>query len=242
MKLKIKIKEQPDDSTCGPTCLHSVYNYLGYPISLEKVIQSVKTLEDGGTLAVLLAQDALKRGFDTELYSYNLKIFDPSWASLSNIELIDKLEAQLKYKKGIKFTEASKAYIEFLHLGGELSFKNLTTKIIKGYLSEGWPILTGLSATYLYQTKREFYPSKTNSVYDDLKGEPLGHFVILTGARKNHIYVADPYLENPFTRDHYYDVPADRLLNAILLGIITYDANLLVIKPKNEKNRRRHQS
>ncbi len=240
MKLKIDIKEQPDDSTCGPTCLHSVYNYLDYHISLEDVIHSVKTLDDGGTLAVLLGQDALRKGFDTELYSYNLKIFDPSWAGLDASELIFKLEEQLKHKKGKKFTDASHAYIEYLRLGGKISFDNLTTKIIKKYLSEGWPVLTGLSATYLYQTQREYYTSHTKSIYDDLRGEPLGHFVVLSGVKGNKIYVADPYRGNPFTRDHHYSVNVDRLLNAILLGIITYDANLLVIKLKNEKNRRRH--
>jgi len=232
MKIKIDIKEQPDDSTCGPTSLHSVYNYFNYKIELDDVIQSVKTMDDGGTLAVLLAQDALKRGFETTVYSYNLKIFDPLWCSLSNQEIIEKLESQLHYKKGAKFTEASRAYIDYLKLGGKISFDNLTTGIFKKYLSEGYPILAGLSATYLYQTPREYYPKNEVSVYDDIRGEPLGHFVVLCGIKGKYIYVADPYRGNPFTRDSYYKVDANRLLSAILLGIITYDANLLVIKPK----------
>jgi hypothetical protein len=33
-----------------------------------------------------------------------------------------------------------------------------------------------LSATYLYQTKREF-----DNEYDDIRGNPVGHFVVICG-------------------------------------------------------------
>jgi hypothetical protein len=41
--------------------------------------------------------------------------------------------------------------------------------------------------------------------------------------------VADPYQDNPYSSDLYYHVPVGRLINAIMLGIVTYDANLLII-------------
>lgn len=232
MKLNIEIQEQPDDSTCGPTCLHSVYNYFQNNIGLKKVIKSVSTLEDGGTLAVMLGVDALKRGYDAYLYTFNLRIFDPSWNELGAKELVKKLEKQLEYKKGKKFSDASHAYIEFLKKGGKILFQNLTTKLIKKYIENGVPVLAGLSATYLYQTPRELYLSNNKSVYDDIRGEPLGHFVVLFGVRDRYIYVADPYRGHPFSKTNYYKVEADRLVTAILLGILTYDANLLIIQPK----------
>jgi len=231
MTIPFKINAQPDDITCGPTCLHALYHHLGYDISLDEVIQSVKQLDEGGTLAVLLGIDALKKGFKAKLYSYNLKIFDPSWSTLSSEALIQKLEAQLLHKKGLKFTMASRAYIEFLKCGGTLCFENLTTDLILRYLKNNTPILTGLSATFLYQTPREYSTKKDVTIYDDIKGEPSGHFVVLYGVSENQIYVADPYHGNPFTVDHYYKVNADRLVSAILLGIITYDANLLILNP-----------
>jgi hypothetical protein len=43
--------------------------------------------------------------------------------------------------------------------------------------------------------------------------------------------VADPYQENPFYRNNYYEVKTTRLINSIMLGIVTYDANLLVVEP-----------
>jgi hypothetical protein len=43
------------------------------------------------------------------------------------------------------------------------------------------------------------------------------------------VLVADPYQDNPYSSDLYYHVPVGRLINAIMLGIVTYDANLLII-------------
>ena len=41
--------------------------------------------------------------------------------------------------------------------------------------------------------------------------------------------VADPFYENPLGEGHFYDVDVQRLIRAILLGAVTYDANLLVL-------------
>ena len=37
---------------------------------------------------------------------------------------------------------------------------------------------------------------------------------------------------NPVSNNHYYRVSIARLLGAVLLGILTHDANLLVIEPE----------
>ena len=60
--LDLEIELQPDDATCGPTCLQAVYRYYGDLESLEDVIAEVPQLETGGTLAANLAIHALKRG------------------------------------------------------------------------------------------------------------------------------------------------------------------------------------
>lgn len=227
-----KILAQPDDETCGPTSLHAVYNFYQDEVRLQEVIDQVDFLEEGGTLANLLGVHALKRGYKAKIYSYNLNVFDPSWAMLSHDDLIEKLNAQLKYKKGIKFEKATKSYIEFLKHGGEISFEDLTVDLLKKYLNRKRPVLTGLSATYLYDCKREYTNEENRSLYDDLKGYPMGHFVVLTAIDDdNMVEVSDPYRENPLSGDHTYKVDAYRLINAIMLGILTYDANLLILEP-----------
>jgi ABC-type bacteriocin/lantibiotic exporter with double-glycine peptidase domain len=53
------ILPQPDDSTCGPTCLHAIYRYFGDEVPLDQVIREVPSLHSGGTLAVMLRNHAL---------------------------------------------------------------------------------------------------------------------------------------------------------------------------------------
>lgn len=231
--IKFHIHPQPNDITCGPTCLHAVYRYYGDSISLERVISEVRSLKEGGTLATLLACHALKRGYHAIIYSYNLSIFDPTWFNLSVPELKLKLKAQAAVKKQGKLRIASKAYLSFLDLGGKLIFNDLTTALIRRYMKSNMPIITGLSATYLYQSPREY---GFNGDYDDIRGEPAGHFVVLCGynREKHTIRIADPLLPNPYADGNIYDVSSPRLICSILLGVLTYDAKLLIIKPKKD--------
>lgn len=117
--------------------------------------------------------------------------------------------------------------------GGEIRYKDLNTQLIKEILDQRTPILTGLSATYLYDCAREI--GETNQ-YDDIKGTPTGHFVVIKGYdhTKKVAYIADPLEKNPISETQHYLVNLPRLINAILLGIVTYDANLLVIKPVSD--------
>ncbi|HSQ41704.1 MAG TPA: peptidase-C39 like family protein [Fibrobacteraceae bacterium] len=231
--LRIEILPQPDDVTCGPTSLHAVYRRYGLNLPLKKLIQEIEFLEDGGTLAVFLGIDALKRGFRSRLYSYNLRVFDPTWINLDRADLIDRLRRQLSFKSDKKLGEASRAYIRFLEMGGEILFRDLSTQLLQGYFRAGVPVLAGLSATYLYSSKREYTNDQNQSVFDDLAGEPAGHFVVLYGIDKEHrILVADPDRSTPLGNSHYYQVESRRLVHSILLGILTYDANLLVITPR----------
>ena len=229
--LDFDIKAQPDEVTCGPTCLHALYQYYHDTIALKEVVSGVKHLKTGGTLAVMLGNHALKRGYKAHIYTYNLNVFDPTWFKQSSAKMIQNLKRQMQYKHNSrKLQVASKAYIKFLEAGGKILNSELDDKLIKSYLRRQVPILTGLSATYLYGTEREI--SATNK-YDSIKGEPVGHFVVVNGYDEptDMVYLADPMNPNPL-KSQYYSVNFDRLINSIMLGIVTYDANLLIIEPK----------
>lgn len=239
-ELKFDIQAQPDDITCGPTCLQAVYNFYEDDVPLSRVIAEVPALAAGGTLAVLLGDHALRRGYQATIYTYNLEVFDPSWF-LSNGKtqqapdrqfLIERLAEQRKHKPWMKLQTESAAYAEFLTLGGTIRMQELNSQLIRGFLKKSTPILTGLSSTYLYFSKREI---PENCQPDDVRGCPCGHFVVLCGYDKQArtVNVADPYLANPLGEKHHYDVSIDRLIAAILLGVLTYDANLLIIEPKH---------
>lgn len=234
LSLQFDIHAQPDEITCGPTCLHALYHYYGKNIQLKEVITGVKKLRTGGTLAVMLANHALQQGYAATIYTYNLQVFDPTWFAHPSEKIIEFLEAQMKFKsKKRKLQVASMAYIKFLSAGGQIRYAELDQTLIKEHLSRGVPILTGLSATYLYGTAREI---PQFDIYDSIKGEPSGHFVVITGydEEANSVLVTDPMEPNPLGKGQVYNVDFVRLINSIMLGIVTYDANLLIIEPKSK--------
>jgi hypothetical protein len=229
-RLPLQMRPQPDETTCGPSCLHAIYRYYGTDIPLEALIREVPSLKEGGTLEVFLGCHALRRGYSALIYTYNLKVFDPTWLVPGGPDIRERLRAQMAAKDVPKLHTASKAYLEFLELGGEIRFEDLTTVLIRKYLNKSVPVMAGLSATYLYRSPREF---GRDGNWDDIRGESAGHFVVLSGYNREDrtVLVADPLIPNPVSETQNYDVPIDRLLCAILLGVLTYDASLLIIRP-----------
>jgi len=235
--LDFDINKQPDNTACGPTCLHAVYRYYNDSISLQEVITGVSLMEEGGTLAVYLACHALRRGYKTTIFPYNLQIFDPTWSAIPRKEIAARLRRQLSFKKDMPgFELVTNAYLEYLELGGQLKFEVMTASLIRRYLKKSIPILTGLSATYLYDEARE-YDTGSDFTYDDVRGESTGHFVVLTGYNREDrsVSVADPLKKNPIASSRYYSVSIYRLVCAIMLGILSYDGNLLIIQTKKRK-------
>src|SRR3954468_19997940 len=140
---------QPDELTCGPTCLRKVYAFFGLEVEHDEVVASLERNDDGGTLAVFLGISALKRGFGARIFSYDLRIFDPTWFHLSGAELAAKIQARSPYLTDAKRLRAAGAYVRFLEMGGELCFDELTPSLLRSIIDRGHPILAGLSATYL---------------------------------------------------------------------------------------------
>src|SRR5262245_114699 len=231
----LEILTQPDDSTCGPTCLHAVYRYFKDSVSLDDVIAEVPRLAGGGTLAVNLANHALRRGYRALIVTYNLTAFDPSWFSGERPDLAERLRAQAIAKADPKLSAATEAYLEFLRLGGELTMEDLSPGLLRRWLEQRRPILTGLSATFLYRSAREVGDETLSE--DDVRGVPTGHFVVLCGwdGEERKVRVADPYQDELQTYEHIYWLPVERVINAILLGVLTYDANLLILDPPEER-------
>jgi hypothetical protein len=231
-RLDLTIQRQPDDTTCGPTCLQAVYAHFGDVVDVHQLVEEVDMLETGGTLATLLGLHALRRGYRATLYSFNLEVLDPTWRGFGRAALLAKLDAQERHRQG-RQALAVRAARDFIAAGGEVLQEDLTAQLIRKHLRRGHPILTGLSATWLYRCAREIGDTMTS---DDVRGDPQGHFVVLCGydPTEHRVWVADPYFPSPMASSHFYDVAMPRLVTAILLGALTYDAALLVITPPGD--------
>ena len=233
-ELTLEILPQPTDETCGPACLHAVYRFHDDAIALDQVVAEVTRLGTGGTLAAYLGLHALERGYRAAMYTYNLKLFDPTWFDDAEVRLEERLRAQAEVKPSARLRAATDAHLAYLEAGGALHFDELTPDLIRHPLSRGLPIMTGLSVTYLYGCARELYDAAGRGTYDSIRGFPTGHFVVVHGydPSTDSVLVADPYHDNPLPGlGPNYRVSVMRLLGAIMLGVLSYDANLLVIEP-----------
>ena len=145
------------------------------------------------------------------------------------MDIAERLVRQREIKSDARLQHVTEGYLEFLRRGGELKLADLSFEMVQGFLMKKMPLLTGLSSTYLYRNSREYGPEDRP---DDLRGGPAGHFVVIAGfdTSNNSVLVVDPYQPNPYTA-HAYWIPADRMIGAVLLGIVTHDANVLVISP-----------
>jgi len=210
LRLPVQTLPQPDETTCGPTCLHAVYRYWGDTEPLDTIIARMYRLERGGTFAVFLGCDALRKGYCATIYTYNVTVFDPTWF-MRGVDIAGRLVRQREVKHEERLQIATSGYLEFLDLGGRLRFADLSQVLVRALLRVRLPILTGLSSTYLYRSPREYGPHDT----------PV-----------------DPYQPNPYGKSHEYWLSIDRVVAAILLGIVTHDANLLVVYPRRKPAQR----
>lgn len=228
--LPFEIHRQPDDITCGPTCLHAVYRYFGDELPMAQLMAEIPVLEQGGTLGVLLANHALARGYSATMLTWSLRVFDPSWFRPDAPPLRERLLARAERARTPKLALACRAHAEFVERGGQLELVDLEPGVLRRFLKRRLPILTGVSATFLYRSKRE---RPDDNVPDDVNGDPVGHFVVLTGydAQEREVLVSDPLHPNPLAQAHTYPVAIDRVVGAIYLGVLTYDANLVIIEP-----------
>jgi hypothetical protein len=227
MKLALSVPQQPDDESCGITCLKAIYEYYAHPTSLDTLKHEIEHWRTGGTVSVNLARHALAHGYDAEIYTYNLKIFDPTWNELPPKELAQKLRLRQRRVRSEKQKDVIRFYLDFLKLGGRLRFDDLDEDLMSRLFKRHTPVICGLSATYLYQQSRETH----DNVEDDVTGHPVGHFVVVSAwdAQTRMVTIQDPLRKNPFSDTGTYRLPFVKFSNAVMLGILTYDENLLAI-------------
>jgi len=232
-RFPFEITPQPTETTCGPAALQSVYRHWGFELSVGRVIEDVTRLDGGGTWAVHLGRDALRRGFRARIYTCDLQLFDPSWFTVDGPPLADRLRLQTERRDQPPALAAQgRAYLDFLERGGEVRMEEMGTELVTRYLRRGIPVIAGLCCTWLYRSTRERWDGE-RAIPDDLEGTPTGHFVVVHGVDPVHraLALADPFLHRPHPGEHHYDVPIRRFFNALMLGVVTNDAKLLVLRP-----------
>ncbi len=230
---------QPDDTTCGPTCLAQVMRAFGADVDVPSLAASLCRNPDGGTLAVHLGQLALDRGWRARLYPFGMRVFDPTWWEVDLDRIAALLGARAHALPAGSARDEVLAWQRFVASGGRLGFHEPSPELFVDILATGRPVICGLNATRLYREPRTI--PETNAS-DPVHGWPAGHFVTVVGytGGGRHLHVVDPSPDAPFDaggarhgdrRLGRYPLPSDRLIHAILLGDVTRDAVLLEVWP-----------
>jgi hypothetical protein len=228
LELPVETLPQPDETTCGPTCLHAVYAYWDDPEPLHAVVKRMRRLDSGGTYAVFLGCDALRKGYKARIYTYNLTVFDPSWFGSARIDIRERLARQQRLKPDPRIYNATEGYLEFLELGGRIRFAN---PLAVAHRAGAAPALSAADGTLLDVSVPAASRVRSDDRPDDIQGVPQGHFVVIAGWQpdRRRVLVVDPYQPHRYGPALRYWLGIDRVVAAILLGIVTHDANVLVI-------------
>lgn len=232
-KLNIKIKEQKPDE-CLPACLAAVFEYYKIKVSEDEIIEKIsKNSFKAYDWDYLAGNLAIEKGLKAEIYSNVTTIFDPSWHSISQKNLIKKVEKLI-----IFFRKRSENYLQdpmkwgsffcpsvwmarelareaetlrvFLKVGGTINFKPISLKLIEKMIDSRIPVITHHNPTLLHRMKR-----RHNKRPDDIRGNTWGHVIIISGYTKNEFIISDP--AGLFYRGSLiYKVDKDLLLESIL--------------------------
>jgi len=151
----MKIFKQETDKSCGVACLRSIFNYYGNNFSEKDILKRNKFLEYGqgkvDNPLINLGLTGLKFGYKVEYIGYNPLLFFKK-----NFEKEIK-ERQKKFFGYGKFVVSSA--LNFLKLGGKISFDKLNVNRLKELIDKNKFILVEVKPAFLR------WPVNINSVH-----------------------------------------------------------------------------
>lgn len=211
-------------SSCGPVSLYNIYEHFGIKTSLHQILNDLKIDDKKATYPAQLAVDIKKHGLSTILLTSSPRLVAPNWVNHENKEIIEKLSKWLKKHKNDKWSGNVKHLLTYLKHNGDILITDLTTKLIDEYLDQGYLVMPCLEDSWIWGQRK----IKGKAEFDDIAGEPRGHFVVVYGKEDNEYLVSDPYPTGLQNREGIYRIDKDKLLVATLFWSAT------IVAVKNE--------
>ncbi len=181
---------------CGPTCLAEVMEfYTKEKFDIKDLVKESKSPYKNMDWFFLFGMSALKRGFKVKIITVSTEILDPSWISLNPKKLVRKMKKRIKYLEGRKRKdryliewnlEPLKKAVKFIEAGGELIFSLITIDLLKYFVKKKMPIIVPVNENIFYGIKRT-----KDDEYDDIRGYPSGHIVVISGYAKKDFIITD---------------------------------------------------
>ncbi len=206
-------KQEIGSKSCGPVCLLNVYRYFGIKTELKDILKELRIDDKTTTYPAQLASHLLSNGLKTVFINTNPFVVSPSWKNIRNKELVQKLTKWLKKNKKGRWEKSAKYLLKYLKKGGEIKICDLSTKMIDEYMAEGYLLICCLEESWIWGERK----IKGTNKFDDIKGEPRGHFIILYDKEGEDYLVSDPYPTGLKNRNGLYKLDKNKLLAATLV-------------------------
>jgi len=193
---------------CGAAGMSMLYKYFGKDILEEEIIKETGGLTKWGSFTTDHALMAKKLGFKVTCHSYNLEYFEPSDAKISRTRFIRKTKSLIRREKRAYNKRELKSILQVLRSDIEFKMRIPSLNVMRRFLDKKLPVCIAVNSASLFEKKK------------DLR---IGHFIILTGYKKDKFYYNDPYGKGRI-------ISADKLIFALANNVFDSSAYLLVIK------------
>jgi len=232
----IPLKIQSSPSNCIQTSVSQFLSFYGINVSPDEIEQKipVRVNGQGKPMGTLLADIGtwLKKTYQLKptMHVFDAQIIDRSWFSLSQQELLAKMQEVKVIGANTALTPYAPilidAYITYLQGGGRIDITKCTHELLQKLLSKG-PILAIVNFNYIYDYPKVSYDKKIKSyVPDTVGGKMIEHAIVLTGFDDGVYFYNDPDSE----KGGKHQVENDVLVGAICTAQINSDNYLLTIE------------
>lgn len=206
----------------------NIYSYFGIKVPLEKLLDDLKIDKYTGTFTAQLGLHAKNSGLQTLILCSNPYYVSPAWSKLDNQTIYKKiggwlafeLQGKNKIRKN-KFKKGTRFILAYIKNGGKIKIIDLTTRLIDGYLDQGYLMTGAIEESWLWEKRK----IPKTAEFDDIKGIPQGHFVVLYGHDAENYFVSDPYPTGLEGKNGLYKVKKDKFLVSCLF----WEATLLAV-------------
>lgn len=180
-----------------------------------------------------IAAYMISQNFDVTIHTVDTELFDQSWKSCGNDELITNLQQRKAFLKHPRYEHDAldaiiDGYTQFLKAGGNVVFPLVDESYLVELLING-PVFCVLNYNFLNTVARGKFDRKSNSfVRDAISGSPSTHAVVISGYEGGSFMITDP--------DDVYGgvrkISSGHLIGSFYLAETDFDCVLITLKKK----------
>ncbi len=224
---------------CTQTNVLQLLHFKGINKSINEVLVAVPIHKDAvgtplGSSLGHIATYLVDLGFLVTIHTVDVQIFDRTWATYSNedvVQLLKKRQQSIKhaYYGENEFNVIFDGYIKYLEKNGKIVFPVFSTAYLYNLLKQG-PFLATINYEFLNSAAKCSFSEETNSFVDDvINGNPSTHVITVIGYENDSFIIADPDPRYGGIRT----IEENLLVGSLYLAETDYDCMIISIDDVN---------